>query len=200
MAWVRRTGSVALVLAALALAAALGWTGWERQVNEGAGPAGGAVLTPTITSGASAEAGQRGATSGGDAGASGRSTSPARRDAAGTVLAQVAEAGRRAAPAAPQAQAASAAARALQAAPRPPDASAEGVRMRVAGRVLSVETGADGLVVLGMAAGEGEPALRLVLAPGAVAASPDRLPGQMATLDCLPHGRIMGVPVMADCR
>ncbi|AWI52240.1 hypothetical protein DEH84_01405 [Aquabacterium olei] len=196
----RRAGSVALVLVASALAAAVWWTGARRQGNEGPGPAGAAAPVPAAIPGAGAQTGRRSTATDDGANAPGRSTLPVPPDAAGAVLAQVSEAGRRAAPAAPHAQAASVAARALQAAPPPPAAQAEGARIRVAGRVLSVETGADGLVVLGMAAGEGEPALRLVLAPGGAAASPDRLPGQMATLDCLPHGRIMGVPVMVDCR
>lgn len=196
----RKSGSVALALMASALAAAVWWPGAWRPVNEGQGSAGGTAPMATASAGIGAEAGLRSPATADRAEAPGRGRPLAHPDAVGAVLAQVAEAGRRAAPAAPHAQAASAAARALQAPPYPPAAQADGTRTRVAGRVLSVETGADGLVVLGMAAGEGEPALRLVLAPGVAATSPDRLPGQMATLDCLPHGRIMGVPVMADCR
>jgi hypothetical protein len=75
----------------------------------------------------------------------------------------------------------------------------QGRPFRLLGRVIDQQVSEAGVVVVHMDAGEGLPALRMVMAAGAGASGAPQA-GQVAALACIHGGIVMGEPLLRDCR
>lgn len=126
---------------------------------------------------------------------------------AATVLAHVHEVGeraRRAAPAAPEAERADVLQARVASDPAAVHADTVGQRLRVRGRLESVEEGEAGVVVMSLSVSDRPQGLRLVASPAllerARAWGQTSAPAGEVSLDCLSQGVMMGEWLLVDCR
>lgn len=75
----------------------------------------------------------------------------------------------------------------------------QGRPFRVLGRIVDQQVSEAGVMVVHMDAGEGLPALRLVMAAGAGTSGAPQV-DQVAALACIHGGIVMGEPLLRDCR
>ena len=87
-----------------------------------------------------------------------------------------------------------------KAAPLQADAQYRGQRLRVSGVLSGVESGAEGVWVMMLRAGEDGRTLRMVMAPGQGAVLAQKAQGDTVSVDCFDQGLVMGDLLLADCR
>ncbi|WP_374319053.1 hypothetical protein [Aquabacterium sp.] len=80
------------------------------------------------------------------------------------------------------------------------DAQLRGKRIQVQGVLFSVESGAEGVWVLMLQAGDDGRTLRMVMAPDQGGTLVSKAPGAVVSVDCFDQGLIMGELMLADCR
>ena len=80
------------------------------------------------------------------------------------------------------------------------DARFKGRRMRIQGRVNSIEPGQGQVLLITLGANDEQAGLRAVVDGGTQALARQAVVGQALSLDCLNQGLLMAEPVLSDCR